>query len=181
MTSIPVLGVIDPAVSALTQKAKRQSAAGLIATKSTIHSNAYDAALKRHHSEHFLVSRACPLLVPIIEEGFIDTPITEEILRIYLQPMVEQGIEYLLLGCTHYPLIARVITRLYPHLKLIDSAEETATTLKNLLTTKHLLNTASEGRIELFVSDMTESMRDLKELFFQNSVDRFEVVKLTNE
>ncbi|MBV6492122.1 MAG: Glutamate racemase [Turneriella sp.] len=181
MTSIPVLGVIDPAVGALAQRAKKQSAAGLIATKSTIHSGAYDAALKRHHGEQFLVSRACPLLVPVIEEGFIDSPITEEILRIYLQPMVDEGIEYLLLGCTHYPLIARVIVRLYPHLKLIDSAEETAATLKNLLTQMQLLNTAPQGRIELYVSDMTESMRELKELFFQNSVDRFEVVKITND
>ncbi|MBN8221597.1 MAG: glutamate racemase [Spirochaetes bacterium] len=178
MTDIPVLGVIDPAVRSLTQKAPRKSTAGLIATKSTIASHAYDAALERHRGDQFLVSRACPLLVPLIEEGYAESQAADLILRDYLGPMVERGVEYLLLGCTHYPLIAQAILRLYPHLKLIDSAEETAAELKNLLADRGALRSGTKGSVELYVSDMTESMRALKELFFEGAVDRFEIAHI---
>lgn len=178
MTDIPVLGVIDPAVRSLTQKAERKSTAGLIATKSTIASRAYDAALERHHGDQFLVSQACPLLVPLIEEGYAESPAADLILRDYLGPVVGRGVEYLLLGCTHYPLIAGAILRLYPHLKLIDSAAETAAELKNLLTERQALRNADKGGVDLYVSDMTESMRALKDLFFEASVDRFEVAQI---
>jgi len=92
--------------------------------------------------------------------------------------MVERGVEYLLLGCTHYPLIAQAILRLYPHLKLIDSAEETAAELKSLLADRSALNSGAKGSVELYVSDMTESMRALKELFFEETVDRFEIAQI---
>lgn len=178
MTDIPVLGVIDPAVRSLTQKAERKSTAGLIATKSTIASRAYDAALERHHGDQFLVSKACPLLVPIIEEGYAESAAAELILKDYLAPMVERGVEHLLLGCTHYPLIAAAILRLYPHLKLIDSAEETASELKQLLTQHNTLRAGNKGSVDLYVSDMTESMRAMKDLFFEASVDRFETAQI---
>ncbi len=178
MTDIPVLGVIDPAVRSLTQKAKHKSTAGLIATKSTIASRAYDAALERHHGDQFLVSKACPLLVPIIEEGYADSAAADLILRDYLGPMVERGVEYLLLGCTHYPLIARAILKLYPHLKLIDSAEETAAELKTLLVEHNALRSGGKGTVDLYVSDMTDSMRSLRDLFFEASVDRFETAQI---
>jgi glutamate racemase len=178
MTRIPVLGVIDPAVRSLTQKAGKKSTAGLIATKSTIASRAYDAALARYHGDQFLVSQACPLLVPVIEEGYAESPVADLILRDYLGPMVERGVEYLLLGCTHYPLIAQAILKLYPQLKLIDSAEETAAELQSLLADRGLLQAENAGRVDLYVSDMTESMQNLRELFFGASVDKFEMAQI---
>ena len=178
MTDIPVLGVIDPAVRSLAQHAKAGSTAGLIATKGTIASQSYNASLVRQHGEVNLVSKACPLLVPLIEEGYAESPAADLILRDYLGPLAEQGAEYLILGCTHYPLIARAITRLYPQFKLIDSAEETAAELRGVLAQQNILQTEASGRVELYVSDMTESMRSLQQLFFQSKVDKFEIAQV---
>ncbi len=181
LTDIPVLGVIDPAVRSLTQKSATDSVAGLIATKGTIASLSYEAALKRLHGEQRLLTRACPLLVPLIEEGYADSAVADLILRDYLGPLAEQGAEYLILGCTHYPLIARAIARLYPQFKLIDSAEETAAELKAVLAQKNMLRSEDGGRVELYVSDMTDSMRSLQQLFFQSQVDIFEVAQVGDD
>jgi len=181
MTDIPVLGVIDPAVRSLTQKAKPEAIAGLIATKGTIASGSYGAALARLNGKQQLVSQACPLLVPLIEEGYAESAAADLILRDYLGPLAQQGAEYLILGCTHYPLIAQAINRLYPQFKLIDSAEETAAELKAVLAQKNILRLENGGRVELYVSDMTDSMRSLQQLFFQSKVDKFEVVQVSEE
>lgn len=181
MTDIPVLGVIDPAVRSLTHKAKAGSVAGLIATKGTISSGAYEKALKGNHGSQQLISKACPLLVPLIEEGYAESKAAELILRDYLEPLAAAGTEYLLLGCTHYPLIAITILRLYPQFKLIDSAEETAIELRTLLSDRGLMRDAQAASVELFVSDMTDSMRALQQLFFQSNVDKFEVAQVGDD
>lgn len=181
MTDIPVLGVIDPAVRSLAQHAKAGSTAGLIATKGTIASQSYNSSLAREHGELKLISKACPLLVPLIEEGYAESPAADLILRDYLAPLAEQGAEYLILGCTHYPLIARAINRLYPQFKLIDSAEETAAELKAVLAEKNILRTETGGRVELYVSDMTDSMRSMQQLFFQSKVDKFETAQVGDD
>ena len=181
MTDMPVLGVIDPAVRSLAQQAKPGSTAGLIATKSTIASHAYDRSLERFHGSQFLVAKACPLLVPLIEEGYADSAAAELILKDYLEPLKEKGVSHLILGCTHYPLIARKIRELYPEFTLIDSAEETALELKNLLAAQGLRRDSGNSRVDLFVSDMTDSMRTLKEIFFEGKVDRFEVARVTED
>lgn len=181
MTDIPVLGVIDPAVRSLAHSAPHGAVAALIATKGTIASKAYDASLRRHSGQQVLLSRACPLLVPLIEEGYAESQAAELILRDYLQPLAGQGAEYLLLGCTHYPLIAGMIRKIYPQFQLIDSAAETARELRQLLAADNLLRPEAATRIELFVSDATESMHQLRELFFAGRIDRFEVVQLTEE
>ncbi len=181
LTDIPVLGVIDPAVRSLASEAPPQAVAGLIATKGTIASGAYDTSLRRNGGSQQLIGQPCPLLVPLIEEGYASSQAADLILRDYLQPLAERGVEYLLLGCTHYPLIAASIRRLYPHFKLIDSAAETATTLQGLLTKANLLGNAEKPVIDLFVSDMTDSMRSLKDLFFAEKVDRFEVAQVGDD
>jgi glutamate racemase len=181
MTDIPVLGVIDPAVRTLTQRAAPDSVAGLIATRGTIASNSYHAALERNHGRQKLISQACPLLVPLIEEGYAESRAAELILHDYLDPLAVQGVEYLILGCTHYPLIAPVISRMFPRFKLIDSAEETARELRELLTKRNLLHNQTGSTIELFVSDMTDSMQKLRQLFFPGHIDRFEVAQVAEE
>jgi glutamate racemase len=181
MTDIPLLGVIDPAVRSLIQRAPARSVAGLIATRATIASHAYDKALEKYHGQQKLISQACPLLVPLIEEGYAESQAAELILRDYLQPLAEQGAEYLILGCTHYPLIAGMIKKLYPQFHLIDSAAQTAYELKQLLASLDLMRSEAATRIEVFVSDMTESMQKLRELFFAGRVDRFEIAQLTEE
>jgi glutamate racemase len=181
LTDMPVLGVIDPAVRSLTAEAPANAVAGLIATKGTIASAAYEASLQLNKGSQQLLSQPCPLLVPLIEEGYASSQAADLILKDYLQPLADRGVEYLLLGCTHYPLIANSIRRLYPNFKLIDSAAETAISLRNLLSEARLLREAAEPAIDLFVSDMTDSMRNLKDLFFAGKVDRFEIAQVGDD
>jgi len=181
LTDIPVLGVIDPAVRSLIARAPKDAVAGLIATKGTIASASYDASMSRNNGTQKLVAQPCPLLVPLIEEGYANSAAADLILRDYLDPLAASGVEYLLLGCTHYPLIAESIRRLYPRFQLIDSAAETATTLRQLLAERALEAQNARPSVELYVSDMTESMRNLKELFFAGKVDRFETAQITED
>lgn len=180
-TDIPVLGVIEPAVQSFVQKAQATSVAGLIATKGTIASGAYERVLNSHKTTQRLIGKACPLLVPLIEEGYAESQAADLVLHDYLAPLAKANAEYLILGCTHYPLIARAIKRLYPQFTLIDSAEQTALELKTLLQTKKISRTEHTARVELFVSDMTESMRALKDLFFADRVDRFEIAQIIDD
>jgi len=179
MTTMPVFGVIDPAVRSLIQRNPQRRKSGLIATKSTIGSQAYDAALTQKEGGISLVSKACPLLVPLVEEGYANNPATEMIIRDYIDPLVAEGIEFLVLGCTHYPLIAPVLKKIYPELSLIDSAEETALDIAQTLAQSNLLNPqTTTGKISLYVSDMTESVKSLKNVFFSNAIEKFEVHQL---
>jgi glutamate racemase len=180
---IPVLGVVEPGVMALTNHIKKIAhkieKAAVIATRSTIKSGSYDAALKKINPGVYLYSKACPLLVPLIEEGFTDRKATEMILREYLDEIVREDIHYIILGCTHYPLLKSVMERLYPEITLIDSSVETANMLEELLAERDL-KTGSEknGIIKLFVSDITDSLLEMEKLFFGGTIDSVEKVAL---
>jgi glutamate racemase len=103
---------------------------GVIATESTVRSDAYPRALRRLRPELEVTSRACPLFVPLVEEGWHDDDITEQVARRYLDPMLAAGIDTLVLGCTHYPLLKPVLERVAGSgVTLIDSAEEVADTV----------------------------------------------------
>ncbi|MDH4200171.1 MAG: glutamate racemase [Spirochaetia bacterium] len=177
--NIPVLGVVEPGVRALTNNYKNVLRAAVIATKSTIKSGSYDAAMKEVNREIYLYSKACPLLVPLIEEGFTDRKATEMILREYLDEIIREDIHYIILGCTHYPLLKSMIERLYPGIVLIDSSIETAVMLEGLLQT-HNINSDSgyRGTMKLFVSDITDSLLDMEKLFFGGTIDSLEKITL---
>lgn len=176
---IPVIGVVEPGVLALTNNHHGVNRAAVIATRSTIKSGSYDAAMKRVNPEVYLYSKACPLLVPLIEEGFTDRKATEMIIREYLDEIVREDIQYIILGCTHYPLIKGIIERLYPGITLIDSSIETAMLMQSLLEKNDLKNESqSKGFIKLFVSDITDSLLDMEKLFFGGTIDSVEKVAL---
>jgi len=184
---IPVMGVVEPGVRALSSHAQNSGQgisgmikrAAVIATRSTIKSGSYEAAMKAINPEVFLYSKACPLLVPLIEEGFTDRKATEMILREYLDEIIREDIGHIILGCTHYPLLKSVIERLYPQITLIDSSVETANMLDELLTRRGLKNDSGAGAIiKLFVSDITDSLLDMEKLFFGGTIDSVEKVSL---
>jgi len=122
---LPVWGVVEPG-------ADRAAAAsggrvGVIATESTIRSGAYAAALRARRPDLAILSEACPLLVPLVEEGWLDDPVTESVARRYLAPLLAAEIDTLVLGCTHYPLLAPLLARLVGSgVALVDSAEAVA-------------------------------------------------------
>lgn len=124
--SVPVIGVVEPGAKAGVA-ASRRLELGVIGTAGTIGSRAYETAIRAIAPNAHIVARACPLLVPLVEEGWLDTDATRLIAREYLAPMQEAGIDTLVLGCTHYPLLKPLLAEILgPGVVLIDSAQETA-------------------------------------------------------
>ncbi|MEP6822007.1 MAG: glutamate racemase [Chthoniobacterales bacterium] len=136
--TVSVTGVIAPGARAATA-ATRNGHIGVIGTRATIKSGAYERAIRALNPEVRIVTRACPLLVPLIEEGWLENKITDQILMQYLEPMLDDGVDTLVLGCTHYPLLRPAISRLLGSaVTLVDSAENCALAVRDLLTTENL-------------------------------------------
>lgn len=123
---LPVIGVLEPGARAAAA-ATRARKVGVIGTEATINSGAYERAIARIAPDIQVVSRACPLFVPLVEEGWFDNEVAELAARRYLEPLRDSGMDTLVLGCTHYPLLKKVIARVVgTGITLIDSATETA-------------------------------------------------------
>lgn len=130
---VPVVGVIRPGAEAAIS-ATRAGHIGVIGTRATIRSGAYERTLRDLDQKVRVTSRACPLLVPLIEEGWLNDELTDRILARYLEPLIEEGIDTLVLGCTHYPLLSPAIERaLQGNVTLVDSARNCATAVQRLL------------------------------------------------
>lgn len=148
---VTVTGVIVPgARAALAQT--RSGHIGVIGTRATINSGAYERALRGLNSEVRVSARACPLLVPLIEEGWLESPVTDEIVRQYLTPLLSDGVDTIVLGCTHYPLLRKAIARVAGEgIALVDSAQNCATAVKELLERENL-SESDDGRGTLRVA-----------------------------
>ncbi|MEP6590535.1 MAG: glutamate racemase [Gemmatimonadota bacterium] len=130
---VPVIGVIEPGARAAARESSRGTV-GVIGTSGTIASGAYRRALLQERPELAVLTQACPLLVPFVEEGWLDHPATRLVVAEYLAPLKQGGIDALVLGCTHYPLLKRLFAEeLGPGVRLIDSADETARELATTL------------------------------------------------
>jgi len=151
---VTVTGVIAPGARAATA-ATRNGHIGVIGTRATIRSGAYERALRELNPKVRANARACPLLVPLIEEGWLASSITDEVLMQYLQPLLDDGIDTLVLGCTHYPLLRPAISRLLGEaVMLVDSAENCATAVRELLSQENLHASAeSTGTLQVALTD----------------------------
>jgi glutamate racemase len=153
---VPVLGVIEPGARAAAA-ATHSGRVGIIGTEATIASGAYAAALGRISPGLRILGAACPLFVPLAEEGWWKDRATLLIARRYLAGLKSSGIDTLVLGCTHYPFLKGVVRRVMgPGVRLIDSAQETAREAERLLLERGLLRQKGRGRISFFVSDDPE-------------------------
>ena len=153
---VPVLGVIEPGARAAAA-ATRSGRVGIIGTEATIASGAYAAALGKIFPGIRVCSTACPLFVPLVEEGWWKDCATEIIARRYLAGLRRSGIDTLILGCTHYPFLKGVVRRIMgPGVRLIDSAQETAREAQRLLLRCGLRREKGRGWSRFFVSDDPE-------------------------
>ncbi len=159
--TVPLFEVISPAVErALAQT--RQGRIGVVGTRATISSDVYAQKIKALRPEAQVFSQACPLLVPLVEEGWLTRPETAMIVKKYLHPLKVRRIDTLILGCTHYPLLAKLIARkMGKRVKLIDSASAVALQIKSFLEKHPQLkgSLARHDRSAYFVSDLTEQFR----------------------
>ncbi|RKX23630.1 MAG: glutamate racemase [Candidatus Zixiibacteriota bacterium] len=182
---IPVIGVIKPGAQTAVKKTTR-GRIGVIGTNATVSSNAYARTIHALNPDIKVFSLACPLFVPLAEEGYIDREATHLIARDYLQTMLDVEVDTLILGCTHYPLLKNVIAEVMgPEVTLIDSGEETARTVLKTLTDASLLNPraaqipAPEGDHKFFVSDVPERFAQVATRFLGQVVDKITRVDIS--
>ena len=166
-----VINVIDPMVAYVSEKFDDQRV-GLIGTKRTILSGVYHDKLATLSPNIILSSLATPLLVPMIEEGYIDNRISHDIIENYLSDKSLEGISGLILGCTHYPLIKSEISTLYQNkIEVIDSAEQVAMELADYLNKENMLtNVLAPITDEFLISDYTTSFAKAAQMFFQDQI-----------
>ncbi len=153
---VPVVGVIEPGALAAV-KATRSGKIGVIGTRATIFSQAYERAIHALSPEVEVVSEACPLLVPLIEEGWLKDPVSDAVIARYLERLVRAKIDTLVLGCTHYPLLRRAIKRFVGRaITLVDSADNCAEAVRELLGERGLAAPKSRrGRLQVAMTDAT--------------------------
>lgn len=166
---VPIFEVITPAVDRAVSTTVSGNI-GVIGTRATIRSNIYDEKIKQKAPQFRIYSQSCPLLVPLVEEGWLDSRETKMILRKYLAPLKQKNIDTLVLGCTHYPLLKNLIQHRMGRskIRLIDSSIEVALTLKKHLeetaALRNLLSRGSDNRY--FVSDITQAAVNTAEKIF---------------
>ncbi|MBK6266009.1 glutamate racemase [Marivirga sp. S37H4] len=165
-----VFNVIDPVVNFVAENYSNKKI-GLIGTKQTVGSKMYETKLKNINSSIELKSLATPLLVPMIEEGYFENKISHEIIENYLMDDHLMGIEALILGCTHYPLIKNEISTFYNHqVDILDSASIVAKRLKIYLEENNLNSTSNLQKDRFLVSDKTASFEASAKMFFHDEV-----------
>jgi glutamate racemase len=165
-----VFNVIEPAVNYI-RETYHETNIGLIGTKQTVGSKVYETKIERLGNKLKLNSLATPLLVPMIEEGFLQGTISQDIINEYLKKPSLQEIRALILGCTHYPLIKEQVSNYYNgNVEVIDSSEIVAKSLKAYLEYNLLINTSENSQDQFIVSDFTESFEELTNLFFGEQV-----------
>jgi glutamate racemase len=176
---VPVLGVIEPGARTAVA-ATRSGRIGVVGTAGTIASGAYERAIRALRPDATVVSQACPLFVPFVEEGWFDHPAAELVAREYLEPLLAADVDVLVLGCTHYPLLKPLLSRvLGPSVRLIDSAEETAAAVVLELQTKGLMApSTNRARHEFVVSDDEPRFRMVGARFLGEKLQAVELAPL---
>ena len=176
---IPVVGVVGPGARAAVQ-ATRTNSVGVVGTVGTINSGAYERAIRDARPDATITTRACPLFVPLVEEGWLDHEATRLVAREYLSPMAAANVDTLVLGCTHYPLLKPMISEVVgPGVRLIDSAEETAAETRRVLADKKLLANGAQAPVYRFVaSDAPAQFLRLAQRFLGTSIERVETLTL---
>jgi len=176
---VPVVGVVEPGAQAAARATSNKKVV-VIGTEATVRSHAYHRALERLGIS--AREKACPLLVPLVEEGWIEHPVTEQVARIYLGEAFADGFadaDVLVLGCTHYPLLKPLLRRLAPgHVAIVDSADSTADAVAGLLASAPIspfsqardLERRAEARLKFFATDSAEKFRALGQRFLGHPI-----------
>ena len=182
--SLPLVGVIEAGAQAAVRATKRGKV-GIIGTETTIRSGAYAKAIKAINSGIETISQPCPLFVPLVEEGWIEDEITLSVAERYLAPLRAEGIDTLVLGCTHYPLLKKTIQKVMEDgVTLIDSAEETAMEVRDMLArlglaVSHNNSSFSGGATRrYFVTDVPHRFEDQGSRFLGEKISKVEKVVL---
>ena len=172
--SIPVIGVIEPgAISAL--KISKNGKIGIIGTEGTIRSKAYSQAILKLNNDFEVFGKACPLFVPLVEEGMENHEITKMISSEYLSPLLKKKIDTLVLGCTHYPILKKIIQQTVgKEVTLVDSAQAVTNELEKILSPE----TSESGCDKFYVSDNEDKFRKIASRILEKEIESLINVKL---
>jgi glutamate racemase len=177
--AIPIVDVIRPVAreAALCTKNKK---IGVIGTGATIASGAYQREIAKRDKSISVFNQACPLFVPLVEEGWLTDPITRSVIKKYLIPLARKKIDTLILGCTHYPLLKNAIKReLETTIEIIDSGPSAARALRHELVRHDLLNTKPDkGTLQIFVTDLSPRFTEIGERFLKQPLGHVCVVSV---
>ncbi len=180
---LPVIGVIEPGARVACAETGN-GRIGVIATRATVGSGAYTEALRSLRPDVRVIEKACPLLVPLVEEGLLHDPVTDEIIMRYLDEVLENGVDTLILGCTHYPLLRSAIRKLVgDSIRLVNPAYETARSLAELLEEKQLECTVPRSADDpspyrFFVSDQAERFAEFANMILPIDVSMARLVRI---
>ncbi len=181
---IPVLGVIEPGAKAAVA-ATRSGRIGVLATAGTIASGAYARAVSQVSTRAEVIGQAAPLLVPLAEEGWTDGEVPRLAVRRYIEPLALAGVDVVVLGCTHYPILRPVIeqevrARIGPDVTVVDSAQASARDVKEFLTARGLTRDDGQarGKVKLLVTDLPRTFAEMASRFLGDAVGDVEQVDL---
>ena len=180
--AIPIIGVIEAGARAAS-RATKNGKVGIIGTETTVSSSAYTKAMREINADIDTVGQSCPLFVPLVEEGWIDDDVTLAVAERYLRVLKNKGIDTLVLGCTHYPLLKGIIQKVMGEsVRLIDSAEETATEVKEVLMRLSLTDRSDRGGSapvrRYFVTDVPRRFEEQGSRFLGERIGKVEKVAL---
>ena len=174
-SSIPIIGVIEPGVEQAILKTNNKNI-GVIGTIATISSDAYKKSIKKIDSEIDVISKACPLFVPFVEEGWTDGAAISEITEHYLS-IFKNNVDTLILGCTHYPLLKNIISKETKHITLVDSASAVAKNVYKRLQKNSLLNLDDKlGGLQCYVTDLPMRFEELGNIFLGSEINNIHLV-----
>jgi glutamate racemase len=172
--SIPVIGVVEPGARAAVEKTS--GVVGVIATEGTVRAKAYTNAIHALDPDIEVIESAAPLFVPLAEEGWANTHVAREVAEIYLEPLIDAGIDTLVLGCTHYPILRATIEQVVGGaVHIVDSAETTAETVKRALAATDGL---TDPPYQFLVTDAEERFRRIAGEFLEREIAHLELVSL---
>ncbi len=172
--TIPVIGVVEPGARAAVERTKGRI--GVIATEGTVNSRAYTRAIHALDSNVDVIESPAPLFVALAEEGWANTHVAREVAEIYLEPLIDAGIDTLVLGCTHYPILRGTIESVVgDKVAIVDSAETTAACVQQDLKSR---NTSGKASYEFLVTDAEERFRRIAAEFLEREIDNLELVSL---
>ena len=177
---IPIIGVIEAGARTAAYTTKNKIV-GIIGTDGTIRSKAYNAEIAKIDSQIKIIDKSCPLFVPIVEEGWANTDIASLTAKRYLNDLMQEGIDSLVLGCTHYPLLKKTIGEIVGEkVTLVNPAKETAKDLNKILEENNMLreDNNKEPKYEYYVSDIPEKFAAIAEEFLKKEIDDIKNVRI---
>lgn len=175
--SVPVIGVIKPGVKRALEMTKT-GRIGVIGTSLTIYSGAYEKAFREIDDQCEVLGKACPLFVPLVEEGWLDHSSTELIAKSYLEPLKDDNIDTLLLGCTHFPLLMDVFKKIMGDINYVDASREVGLKLAQELKRLGFEHPGEGGNLSIYLTDLSMNFKEIGERFLGEPMKNFSRVSI---